>query len=89
MKSEECQIDALMQTSLSIFSALGELLDCAEHNTMKHDIETAVGEVPINGTNYQIQISLVCNPEKFIGENQVAYTNSKIVSQEEIVNHKP
>ena len=83
-KSEEQQIDALAQTGLSIFSALGELLDCAEKNTAKHDIETAVGEIPINGVKYQIQMSLVCNPEKFIGENEVAYTNTKMVSQEEL-----
>jgi len=64
-----------MKIEQTIKYSLHNLFECAEKNNDKANIDTAVGEVNIEGVKYQIQLSLIADEKLWIkGERDVRFS---------------
>ena len=50
-----------------------QLCKVAETNSERLDIVNALGEVVVNGVEYQVQISLIANKKLWIAEKEVRF----------------
>ncbi len=50
-----------MELNETIDICIEQLCECAEHNPDKNNIDASIGEVVVNGVEYQITVSLIAD----------------------------